>query len=183
MKEKDRFYGPAASESANVALRTMTLFERDADGYLVYARKLLKRWRKADTLGDRRTCRRFEWRKDVTCRLLFGRRLGPKIQARTCNLSRGGVSLLLAERLDVGSYIDFLSTEGREAALPIAEVLDVQAKGAIWLVNARWPRRLDQVTLRGLLPRRPARGPKQERAGDDPGWLMRLWQRFCGAAA
>jgi hypothetical protein len=184
MKEKDRFYGPRAGESANVDLRTMTLFERDEKGYLVYARKLVKRWRKALPIpGERRTCRRIEWRKNVTCRVLSGRRVGPEVEARTCNLSRGGVSLLLADRIAVGSHIDFIWTEGAEVALALAEVIDVQAKGDVWLVCGRWPQELDRVTFRRLLGRRLVRAPRKEHPGEDSGWLIKLWQKFRGAAA
>lgn len=184
MKEKDRFVGPVCAESAKVSLRTRTLFERDEEGYLVYARDLLRRWRKNyATPGERRTGRRLEWRKDIMCRVLSGRWLGAKVIARTCNLSRGGLSVLLAEPVEVGSSIACILTGGTGAALPPAEVLEMQPRGAVWLVSARWSERLDQATFRGLLGRHQTGRPKDEPAGEDPGWLMRLWQRFRGAAA
>ncbi|OAI47126.1 hypothetical protein AYO44_10130 [Planctomycetaceae bacterium SCGC AG-212-F19] len=184
MKEKDRFYGPQARASATVDLRTMALFERNTDGYLVYARKLVRRWRKTyPTAGERRARRRIEWRKDVMCRVLSSQRLGPEVEARTCNLSRGGVSLLLAERVNVGSYIDFIGTGDRRVALPVAEVLNVQPRGDVWLVSGRWRGGLDRATFRKVLGRRAARASHKRRAGEDPGWLMSLWQKFLGAAA
>jgi hypothetical protein len=184
MKEKDRFYGPRSEDCSTIKLRTLRLFERDADGYLVYARQLMRRWRKTyPVAGERRARRRVEWRKDVACRVLAEQTLGPEVEARTCNLSRGGVSLLLAERVDVGSYIDFTGTGDRKVALPLMEIRAVQPRGDVWLVSGRWRGGIDRSTFWKLLGRRPARGRKKRRAGEDAGWLMTLWQRFRGTAA
>ncbi len=183
MKEKDRIYSPEGWDSAPLELATMKLFERDEEGYLVYARKLLRRWRRTSAApGDRRIGRRIEWRHDVTCRILAHQKLGSELEARTCNLSQGGVCLLLDERVEVGAYLDFGPwSKGTGLTLPLVQVVSAQFRGNVWLVCGRWRGRLDRVTFQRLLGRR-VRAPKKDHAPESPGWLSRLWHRFQGAA-
>jgi hypothetical protein len=184
MKEKDRIYAPELGESAELELDTMRLFEQDEDGHLVYASKLHRRWQKTyPPPGERRNARRVEWRHDVTCRILARQNLGAELEARTWNLSKGGVCLLLDERVEVGAYIDFGPwTEGTGVVLPLVQVLNVQLRGAVWVVSGRWRGGLDAATFRRLLGRRRTRATKQDRPPEKTGWLLNLWQKFQAAA-
>jgi hypothetical protein len=183
MKEKNRIYRPEP-EGSSTPLSTMTLFERDSDGDLVYARELENQWRKRpSTPGDRRSCRRIEWRRDGICRTVVPGSLDQEQEARTCNISRGGISLLLTKRIEVGSYLDLTAMGGDASVkLPLAEVLDVRARGSVWLISCAWLQMLDQKQWQRFSGRRKRKAPKKETT-EQTGWLMQLWNRFRGEEA
>lgn len=177
------YYGPDA-RSASVQLRTQSLFRRDANGDLVHA-PLPHRSRQTmnPRAEERRGKPRFEWRHDAKAWTVDGHGRMECREARSCNLSRGGCCLLLDQRVDVGSFLD-LQVEDAEGYLPLLQVLELRAKGCVWLVRCAWLQKLGKDKLQSLLGK-----PQKERkktvfvTGNQsrPSWLMRLWRLFRAA--
>src|SRR5262249_13864191 len=107
MKWKNSVYWPRPWLSASVRLTTMALFQRDADGELIYAQEPKRKRRLRNPRGEeRRRARRYEWRHDSVVWTVTGQGRELEIDARTCDLSAGGCSVLLDQEIPPGSFLD-----------------------------------------------------------------------------
>jgi hypothetical protein len=184
VKARLTFYHPEHARSATVQLRTQSLFQRDANGELIHAPQEA---RSPQTMNpraeERRSKLRFDWRHDAKAWTVHGHGRKECREARSCNLSRGGCCLLLDQAVAVGSFLD-LQVEEADGCLPLLQVLEVRAKGCVWLVRCAWLQKLGKDKMRCLLGK-PHRERKKSAFVTDrpprPSWLMRLWLRFRAA--
>jgi hypothetical protein len=66
----------------------------------------------------------------------------------------------------------------------LLQVLEVRAKGRVWLVRCAWLQKLGKDKLRSLLGKPQKDGKKVAfvmGSQPRPSWLMRLWRRFWAA--
>jgi hypothetical protein len=195
MKGKNCFYRPEAAQSSAARLSTMALFMRDANGELVYAPLRKKSPTELNPNSeDRRAAPRREWRQDALLWTVSLQGRLHHLNARTCELSAGGCSLLLDEAVEPGSYVDLqlgqddeseadqANEMDEEECLPLLEIADSRPKGSIWLARCHWLQELHPSTLRHLLamnkPRR-ASGTTENQPSDS--WQLELWQQFHAA--
>jgi hypothetical protein len=184
MKQKNLIYRPQPP-SASVPLSTLALFQRDTDGRLVRALPInLSRWKRNPKGEERRTARRFEWRHDSLVWTVTSQGRVDANEARTCEVSRGGCSLLLDHEIQPGSLLDLHVDAIDEAVcLPLLRVLEATPKGSVWLLRCVWLQKLTKSTMGRLLGRRLKPRRKSNRKPRQPhdNWLLRLWRRFHAA--
>ena len=184
MKQKNQIYQPE-KHLTSIPLSTLALFRRDDDGLLVYA-PLRRRYRGNfnPSVEERRRRRRFPWRKDAHGWIVVDQEWTDAISIRTCEVSAGGCTVLLDQQVEIGTILDIEVEESHKAGiLPLAEVIDIQPRGDVWLVRCVWLVDLSKRTLRRLLDK-PKKKQHQQIVLPTPikvGWLTRLWMWFHAA--
>jgi len=184
MKEKNQLYEEHSSYSAGMRLRTLGLFQRDAEGYLVYVPRDRTPQEINPRAEERRLTPRHEWRQDGLAWIVTNEGRSESIQVRTCEVSHGGCTLLLPQQVVSGTFLD-LSVPGLAdpGDLPLLQILDTTPRGSIWIVRGTWLQELTAAEVRFLRGVRESNRPQKEM--EEPrkteGWMMRLWRRFRAA--
>jgi hypothetical protein len=187
MKEKNRIYSNLKIESiGRMPLSTMALFQKGPKGKLVHAPRVRPDGPHRNPLtGERRIDLRREYRHDATCREMTAQGPGAAIEARVCEVSAGGFSLLLDQAIEPGSYLEIRVAEV-DARWPLAQVMRIRPKGNVWFASGCWLHKLPEAAMAYLFgePEEEERCEMVEaEAVEHPSLLMRLWLRFHRRAA
>ena len=183
MKERNRIYScPNNKSTGRIPLATLALFRKGPTGKLVHAPLVLPDGPHRNPLtGERRGDLRREYRHDAVCREMTAQGPGPAIEARVCEISAGGFSILLDQAVEPGNYLE-IEVADVDARWPLAQVLRRRPKGNVWFASGCWLNKLPDAAMAYLFgepePEERCEIVEAEVVEPLPSLLMRLWQRF-----